>query len=311
MGTKEDTRRVSETVAADPGLNLFGGIAADVFGQNLFVRDGQYVLGSPEEWVKPSNEQIRAYIKDELGADPIGWNDPDDPRNTPELLARRKKQFDETERAMYEQFMADRGRDVTGQVAGDVSAIRDLFHQQNPLADESLGLIRQGAQNQQNLFGLGHDRLAELLGGGGGGFDPIVNRALTDVKESFSTMGGLFSSDAQASGARIASELGANYLLDAINTAGNFGMQQLGFGSGLLDYGSQYERQATPAGRAFTLFQNFANPQSTDFFAKQSDSSEFMNQRMRQSGPGLGEQILGNTLGGGLSYQGEKFGWGT
>lgn len=313
MATKEETRQKNTTEAANPGLNLFGGIAADIFGGPIYSRDGQYFMGELPEYVEPTNDEIREYIKTELNADPIGKNDPR--FNTPETQALRDAQFAEAREALKKRFFAERGTDVSGQLAGEFGAIRDLFSQQNPFAEDFLGLTRQAAKNQQNLFGLGSDRLAELLGGGGSGFDPIVQRALTDVKESFSNMGGLFSSDAQAAGTRIASELGAGYLLDAINTAGNFGQQQLGFGSGLLDVGSQYEKLATPGGRAFSLFQNFANPQSTDFFAKGPDSSSFMNQEMRQS-TGFGEAFtgsLGSSLGsslGGVGYQGDNWSFG-
>jgi len=302
LTSSSEQSQFSDTTQLAPGLNLRAAILNDLFGVEQRLADGTFQLGPAQEYIPLTEHEIRAEIK-RKGGDPIGKQDPR--RNTPEIQRRRDEQFAKIQEQFRQKHLRAQGQDVSGRFAQSIfgggggnrtgfSAIGDLLTQANPFQDNFLDITRQAARNQAGIFDSAGQALQGFLADGGrSDIDALVNRGLTDIKEQFSAQGQLFSTDLTDQVIRNRAEqeaLGRNRLLAAIGLAGDFGNQQLNFGSGLLDVGQQFNAVGTPGGRAITLLDNLLGSQSADFFGRGANTT---SGGFSESKGGIGEFLGG------------------
>jgi hypothetical protein len=184
----------------------------------------------------------------------------------------------------------------------------DLLEQGNPLAGGARGLIDQAVGRQGDLFGLQADALSGLISGAG---QPVDTRALaasglTDLKEQFAGLGGLFSSDLQSEQLRLGTELqvaaqeaARQRQLQALGLAQGLGQAQLGFSGDVLGLGRELRRTETAGGRELDFLRQLSQLQSGNLFSEGADVFSKSSSQSTQRNFGLPLPGISIGVGGG------------
>ncbi len=254
----------------DPGTGVMGGLQNFLFNAPQRLSQGQFLLGGPGSGftgsvVDPQPKKKRGFMGKMMGmpTDMMdkglsmlggGGNDAD---------TLTTKQFDELKKregltqanldsfARFLPIMDLIGIDSPGLGGGHGEGFLDRTNQRFDTAEDSLmGLIRDGGLIDTSA---------------------LVDRGITDLKERFSGLGGLFGTDIQSEGLR----LGSEFEIGARESAMNRQLQAIGLNPSLVnsrfDFNRQFIADTTPEGQAAQLFAFFGNPQSTDQFSPGAD----------------------------------------
>lgn len=269
--SKSQSTQFSESDAAAPGAALGGGILNSIFGVDQRLVGGQFIAGPKTPFVPLSDAELKGRLK-AMGHKNVTLKNK---QSKGRLFEDFQNQLRAEHEATQGDFFGAGGASGGGGFGGFGQSI--------------LGLANQEA-------GPSFEALLGIIEGGGNPTDVSAIQAanFTDLKERFSGLGGLFSSDFQASAQRDAAELGVaaqenaqSRLLSALGLSQSF--DPLGF-----------DVANTQGGRELSLFKSLFQPQSTNAFSAGADSSSFSSSRS--------DGGLGGLLGAGLGAAGNVVG---
>lgn len=287
-GSFSSSSSSSSSTPRTPGTAIGGGILADLFGLPTKISNGKLILDgrqsgtnmggfsgareTPYDTMLKRQEKRANWDAGDVpygGIGALGGADikPPKPRKLRTGGAFAQQAFG------VDEF----GNPIDPSQNTGFGAIGQLLQQTNPFADDFLNVMDQGITAQRNLFGASSEQLLDIINSGGSPTDVsgLLNSGIADLKEQFSSTGGLYGSDVQNEALRFGGELGYQASeaakarqLNAMSLAPGLAESSQSFGAGLLGLGADYERVGTAGGRALDLFNTLFGQQSPNLFSE-------------------------------------------